>query len=136
MSSPSITIVLDGRGSRQYFPNETLAGSYFFESLGSDEIEAIEISVLWFTEGKGNEDMGVHEFWRYATEDGDWIDPRRSGRFSTILPRSPLTYPGVILKIHWCVRIRAFLTEDREITEETPFRLGNLPDVRTLKFSG
>lgn len=130
---PSITIVLDGRGSRQYFPNETLAGSYFFESFGSDEIQALEISILWFTEGKGNEDLGVHAFWRYSTEVGDWIDPRRSGRFSATLPRSPLSYPGTLIKLHWCVRIRAFLVGDREVVEELPFRLGNVPDVRALK---
>ena len=132
-NNPSVTILLDGRGSRQYYPGETLAGSYFFESVGSDEIEAVEISVLWHSEGKGNEDFGVHTFWRYATTDGDWIDPRRSGRFSTVLPKSPLSYPGVLVKIQWCVRLRVFLADQRQIVEELPFRLGNLPDVRTLK---
>ena len=132
-TQPTITISLDGRGSRQYYPGDTLAGSYFFESFGIDEIEALEISVMWFTEGKGSEDMGVHAFWRYSTANGNWIDPRRTGRFSTSLPKSPLSYPGVLVKIQWCVRVRAFLTDNRQITEETLFRLGIVPDVRTLK---
>ncbi len=130
---PTLSIQLDGRGLRQYYPGETLAGSYRFESIGSDEIEAVEISVLWFTEGKGTEDFGVHAFWRYATATGDWIDPRRPGRFSTMLPKSPLTYPGMLIKVQWCIRVRVFLTDERQIFEEMPFRLGNVPDVRTLR---
>lgn len=128
-----ITILLDGRGSRQYFPGETLAGSYRFDSVGGDDIQAVEVSVLWLTEGKGNADLGVHAFWRFDASKGDWIDPRRPGRFSTVLPGSPLTYPGSIVKVHWCVRIRLFLADNREIVEELPFRLGNLPDVRTYQ---
>lgn len=130
---PSIIIAFDGRGSRRYAPGDTLAGSYRLEAIGSETIEAIEISVLWFTEGKGNEDMGIHEFWRLAVDSGDWIDPRHPGRFSTTLPQSPLSYHGASLCIHWCVRIRVFFNDQSETMDEMPFLLGNIPDVRTLK---
>ena len=129
-----ITILLDGRGSRQYYPGETLAGSYRFDSVGGDDIKALEVSILWQTEGKGNTDLGVHAFWRWETAAGDWIDPRHPGRFGTILPASPLSYPGTIIKVHWCVRVRLFLADDRQVVEELPFRLGNIPDVRTLRY--
>jgi hypothetical protein len=132
-SEPEITILLDGRGSRLYNAGDTLAGSYWFNCVGGDEIQAVEISVIWHTEGKGNEDLGVHAFWRLSIENGDWIDPRRPGRFSTILPRSPLSYSGIIIKIIWTVRVRLFLSENRETVEEIVFHLGNIPDVRTLK---
>ncbi|MDR1960265.1 MAG: hypothetical protein LBQ54_14695 [Planctomycetaceae bacterium] len=132
---PSITITLDGRGGRQYAPGETLAGSYRLEPVGMESISAIEISILWYTEGKGSEDMGIHEFWRLSVDSGDWIDLRRPGRFSTTLPQTPLSYHGITLRIHWCVRIRVFLTGNRESMEELPFLLGNLPDVRTLKLN-
>ncbi|MDR0870166.1 MAG: hypothetical protein LBN39_05165 [Planctomycetaceae bacterium] len=128
-----ISIALDGRGSRVYQPGETLAGSYWFDSVGGDDIQAVECSLLWHTEGKGSEDIGVHQFWRYAVESGDWIDPRRPGRFSAVLPRSPLSYTGVLLKIRWLVRVRLFLADGREAAEDLAFMLGNLPDVRTLK---
>ena len=114
-------------------PGETLAGSYRFESMGSETIQAIEVSVLWYTEGKGTEDFGIHEHWRRSAIVGDWIDPRHPGRFSTTLPGSPLTYHGIIVKVHWCVRVRVFLSESREIVDELPFVLGNIPDVRILK---
>ncbi|MDR2760989.1 MAG: hypothetical protein LBB88_00120 [Planctomycetaceae bacterium] len=130
---PEITISLDGRGSRLYNVGDTLAGSYWFDYVGGDEIHAVEVSIIWHTEGKGNEDLGVHAFWRFSIESGDWIDPRRPGRFSTILPRSPLSYSGILIKISWLVRVRLFLSDGRETVEEITFHLGSLPDVRTLK---
>jgi hypothetical protein len=133
MADPRIMITLDGRGLRQYRPGETLAGSYRLDAMSGDDIRAIECSILWYTTGKGSEDFGIHAFWRSAVEAGDWIDPRSPGRFSTILPKSPLSYAGVIVKIHWTIRVRVFLAEGQEISEDFPFRLGSLPDVRVVK---
>ena len=128
-----IVIRLDGRGNRLYFPGETLAGSYCLSEIRDLEIDALEVSVLWRTEGKGSEDVGVHAFWRFSTAEGDWIDPLRPKRFSVVLPKSPLTYDGNLVKICWQVRVRVFLSGGKQIVEEAGFRLGNLPDMRTLK---
>lgn len=68
----------------------------------------------------------MHEFWRKSTENGDFIDARRPERFSTTLPQSPLSYDGRIIKIRWCVRVRAFVGR-KEIVAEEPFQLGNVP---------
>ncbi len=133
VAAPRVVIALDGRGSRLYFPGETLAGSYWFEDVGGDDIKAVECSVLWHTVGKGSEDMGIHAFRRYAIEAGDWIDPRRPGRFNTLLPKSPLSYSGTLIKLQWSVRVRLFLADGRQAVEDLPFHLGNLPDIRTLK---
>ncbi|MCL2744771.1 MAG: hypothetical protein FWE67_13060 [Planctomycetaceae bacterium] len=130
---PGISIVLDGRGSRVYFPGETIAGSYWFDDVGADEIQAIEVSILWYTEGKGSTDCGIHQFRRYSVANGDWIDPRRPARFKTSLPRSPLSYQGVLIKLRWAVRVRLFLANGREYAEDLPFWLGNISNVRTLK---
>jgi hypothetical protein len=130
---PSVTITFDGRGSRQFFPGETLAGSYRFGFTGFDEIVAVETSILWSTEGKGNPDIGIHDFFRRSTEEGDWIDPRKAGRFQTTLPASPLTYHGALVKIDWCVRVRVFLADGSQTFEELPFRLGQVRDPRTLR---
>ena len=132
-SNEQLCIRLDGRGNRLYFPGETLAGSYSLNEIRQSIVESIEISVLWSTEGKGNEDVGVHAFWRLSNQNGDWMEVLRPGRFSVVLPQSPLTYNGNILKIRWCVRIRAFLSNGSQLLEETPFYLGDLPDMRTLK---
>ncbi len=136
-SKDQIFIRLDGRGSRIYFPGETLAGSYYLNEIRRDSIDTLEFSVLWRTEGKGNEDVGVHAFWRLSSQNGDWIDPLQPGRFSVVLPQSPLSYNGVIIKIRWSVRLRVFLENGSQLLEETPFYLGDLPDMRTLKlFTG
>jgi hypothetical protein len=128
---PNILIRFDGDGST-YLPGETLSGQYRIEPAESCRLKAIEISVLWHTEGKGDEDMAVHEFWRRDEDDGFPLDIRRPERFSTVLPNSPLSYDGQIVKIRWCVRVRAFPYHGKEILSEKSFQLGSVPAVRSL----
>ena len=129
MTGPRIVIRLDENG-RIYQPGDRLAGEYRMLAIDRDEIKALEISVLRFTEGKGDEDLAVHDFRRLSAEDGDWIDPRRPGRFSTTLPNSPLSYDGRIVKVRWCVRVRAFLKRGREVVGQRLFRLGDVPAAK------
>jgi hypothetical protein len=129
MNGPLVRIRFDGNG-RMYRPGETFSGEYRIESVSPDEVRAIEVSVLWYTEGKGDEDLAVHAFWRTAPDNGDPLDLTRAERFSTVLPNSPLSYRGVLVKIRWCVRVRVFLTRGREVMGELAFRLGELPAAR------
>ncbi len=129
MNAPSVTIRLEGNG-RAYRPGETLSGEYRLESIRREEVRAVEVSILWHTDGKGDEDLAVHDFRRVSAEDGDRIDPRHASRFSTALPKSPLSYDGAIVRLRWCVRVRVFLTRDREVVGELPFRLGEVPAAR------
>ena len=87
-----------------FAPGETLAVEYNLDPSCADEIERLEISVLWFTEGKGDEDMAVHFFERIERETVGFVDFRRPRKFETVLPTAPLSYEGMIVKIHWCVR--------------------------------
>jgi hypothetical protein len=128
MNDPSVTILFDGDG-RAYAPGEVLAGEYRLEAVAPASVKSVEVSVLWYTEGKGDEDMAVHEFWRLNTDDGDWIDPRRPARFSTTLPNSPLSYDGMILKICWCVRVRVFFHRGKDLVGQKAFQLGGVPAV-------
>ena len=130
MNQPTVRIRFDGNG-RVYQPGERLSGQYRLESMRREEVKAVEVSVLWHTEGKGDEDLAVHEFRRLAVEEGDWIDPRYPGRFSTVLPNSPLSYRGVIVKLRWCVRVRVFLERDKEVVGELPFQLGDVATAST-----
>ena len=126
MKDPSIQIRLIG-DTDCYEPGDTLAGEFFVEIDEPKSIRAVEISVLWFTEGKGEEDLAVHFFKRVGNDNGDFVDMRQSQAFQTELPVSPLSYDGVIVKIHWCVRIRVFLSRGREFAHEQAFRLGQVP---------
>jgi hypothetical protein len=123
---PLVVIRLDGNG-RVHRPGEVLSGQYWIESLDAAQLKAIEISVLWHTEGKGDEDMAVAEFWRLDGEDGHPLDPSRPQRFSATVPNSPLSYDGQIVKVHWCVRVRVFLHRGKEVVGEKVFQLGDVP---------
>jgi len=123
-SQGQVTIRLD-RNGRTYRPGELLSGEYRLEGVARKQIKAIEVSVLWTTDGKGEPDFSVHFFQRLSAEEGDWIDCRGPGRFSTVLPAGPLSYEGEIVKVRWCVRVRAFLQQGKEIVGELPFRLGH-----------
>jgi hypothetical protein len=129
-SEPSIIIRLEGNG-RIHRPGDALSGEYAFEDFSAEQIKALEVSVLWYTEGKGEEDMAVHKFWRTDVENGDFIDMHRPTRFETTLPKSPLSYNGQIVKIRWCVRVRAFLQRGKEIVGQKDFRLGDIPPVKS-----
>ena len=126
MKDPEINIRLIG-DSDQYDLGDTLSGEFFVDTDDPEAIRAVEISVLWYTEGKGEEDLDVHFFKRIGNDNGDFVDMRQSQAFSTTLPTSPLSYDGVIVKIHWCVRIRVFLKGGRDFSSERAFWLGRVP---------
>lgn len=130
---PLISVRLADRRT-VYAPGETLTAEYQVDAVDVDEISAIEVSVLWHTEGKGEEDLGVHFFERRSpTEDDvEGEDFRALHIFSTRLPNSPLSYDGLIVKIRWCVRVRLFLRRGRELTAEQRFQLGHLPSAAPL----
>jgi len=131
VNEPRVSIQLDGNG-RVYQPGDTLSGGYELESILSGDVSAVEVSVLWHTEGKGTEDLEVHDFQRFSTEDGDWLVPGRRGRFKTTLPNSPLSYDGLIVKLRWCVRVRVFLRRGKEVVGEMAFRLGDVPAAEAV----
>jgi len=126
MIPPAVRITFDG-DHRMFHPGDTLAGEYRVEGMQPDEAKAIELSVLWYTEGKGEEDLAVHFFERREPAGGNYVDLAQPCRFSTRLPNSPLSYAGRILKICWCVRVRVFVARGKEIFAEEHFRLGEVP---------
>jgi hypothetical protein len=128
---PAIAILLDGNG-RVYRPGETLAGEYKLIDPPPTPLKSLEVSIVWFTEGKGEEDLAVHEFERINASDDQPLDPQSPRRFSTSLPKSPLTYDGRIVKIRWCVRVRAFFLRGKEVFAQKFFRLGDIAAAREL----
>jgi hypothetical protein len=108
---------------RTYHPGDELVAEYQIDAIDPDEIHAVEVSVLWYTEGKGDEDLTVHFFERRTPADADEGDLRRLYRFDTVLPNTPLSYSGQIVKIRWCARVRLFLRGGKEIFFEQPFAM-------------
>lgn len=120
-------IVQFDRHDRGYEPLEPLAVRYEVEHLAADDPpRAVEHSVLWYTEGKGEEDLGVHFFERVV--DPARLPPAVAGSaFEVTLPASPLSYEGVIVKVRWCVRVRIFFTGGRDFVSEHEFSVGRVP---------
>lgn len=121
--APRVLVQFD-HPDRRYMPLDPLGVRYQVEGVAGDRVRAIEQSVLWYTEGKGEEDIGVHTFERLtdrATAEAT------TGGFESRLPASPLSYEGVIVKIRWCVRIRLFFDAGRDFVSEHVFDLGHVP---------
>ncbi len=111
---------------RQYQPGDHIRCSYQVDAIAADAIQSVEASILWITSGKGEEDMGVHEFHRRLRLVGN-TDLRALHEFETWLPNSPLSFGGTIVKLHWLARVRLFLQEGASYTQDLSFQLGSHP---------
>lgn len=123
---PLISLQLNDQ-RRVYHPGDELVAGYQIDAVEPHEILAVESSVLWYTEGKGDEDLSAHFFERRVPGDTEDGDLRRLHRFRTVLPNSPLSYAGEIVKIRWCVRVRVFLRGGRDVVFEQPFTVTAKP---------
>jgi hypothetical protein len=114
---------------RVFSAGEELVCEYQIDAVDPVEIQAVEMSVLWYTEGKGEDDLGVHFFERRLPSDAEDGDLRPMRRLRTRLPNSPLSYRGAIISVQWCARLRLFLRRGREYVIEQPFALGAVPSA-------
>ena len=110
-------------------PQELLEFEYRLQRVSQEDVDRLEISVMWYTDGKGDTDFDVHHFQRL-----DENQIRRSGladehELTCELPATPLSYHGRLISVRWCIRMRLFLlnarefTNGREIVTEHPFYL-------------
>lgn len=107
-------------------PGETIVCDYQIDATPKESIQSVEASILWYTEGKGDEDMGIHFFERRVPADVEQQDLRAWRRFETPLPNSPLSYNGMLVQVHWCVRVRVFLKQGKNLHEDLAFTLGEV----------
>jgi hypothetical protein len=109
-----------------YMSHDVLEFEYRVSNIPQNSIAAVEVSVVWLTEGKGTEDLGVHFFQRLTGNSlaaSDWSIPQS---VQVPLPDSPLSYEGKLLKISWCVRVRFYLNDGTELVAQQPFYLGTV----------
>jgi len=126
--SPEVDVVFD-RHDRRYEPGDELTVRYQVRGAGDRLVQAVEESIAWYTEGKGEEDLAVHFFQRLA-ETAARTAVADGGRFSTALPPSPLSYEGIIVRIRWCARVRLFFPGGRDHVSEHEFVVGRIPPAR------
>jgi hypothetical protein len=123
-----VTVHFD-RPVRVYEPLQHLGVRYAIDGIDANLVRAVERSALWYTEGKGEEDLGIHFFERIDAKDS-LPTAVPTGSFDVRLPTSPLSYEGVIVKVRWCVRVRIFFAAGRDFVSEHVFDLGRLPPAR------
>jgi len=132
----SLGLASGSPADRCYRPGDWIHYEYQIDAVEAEELHAVESSVLWYTEGKGDEDLAVHYFERRETGDVEEGDLRPLHRVRIKLPVSPLSYNGLIVKIRWCVRVRVFLEDGRDTFFDQPFQIGMIPDPQRLESSG
>lgn len=106
-----------------YRPGDEMRFDFQVDAIDAEQISAVEASVLWLTEGKGDEDFGVHFFERRVPSDQEDGDLRPLHTCTVILPPTPLSYEGEILQVRWFVRLRVFIRGGKEYRLEKPFVL-------------
>jgi len=118
-----------------YHPGEVLGARYRLVAEEPCDVRAIELSVLWHTEGKGDSDLGVHFFEKIELPEVERRDCDKPRRLSTNLPRSPLSYDGFLLKIIWSVRVRMLRDRGMDLAGEVPFQFGELRQAQEVEES-
>ena len=111
-----------------YLAGGELMASWRVRRIPVDDISSVEVSVLWHTEGKGDEDLHVHHFHRLSQDQVRSIGEAKRQSLRCQLPASPLSYHGHLIQLRWCLRLRLFLTDGREILAEQPFHLVSPPN--------
>ncbi|TWT91314.1 hypothetical protein [Stieleria varia] len=106
-----------------YQGGTNLAARWRVSRVTLDQLQAIEISVLWYTDGKGDQDLHVHHFERLDESQIQRTGLADEHRLTCELPATPLSYHGHLISVRWCIRMRLFLSDGREIVTEQPFYL-------------
>jgi hypothetical protein len=106
-----------------YDAGGTLTAHWRVSRVPLEDVQGLEVSVLWHTEGKGDEDLHVHHFHRLGEQQIRRVGLAEPQSIRCTLPATPLSYHGRLISVRWCIRLRLFLAKGREIVAEQPFHL-------------
>ncbi|MEN1682150.1 MAG: hypothetical protein AAGJ46_21440 [Planctomycetota bacterium] len=120
LSADAVRVVLD-RPNGRYLPGEAIEVVATIDAEAAPLVAAAEVSLLWYTAGKGDEDLHVHAMQRVR---GPLTAETRRLTLESPLPMSPHSYAGHVVKVCWCVRVRLFDGRRRQTVVETPLVVG------------
>ena len=86
----------DGKGA--FAPGERLEGR--IEWSGDADPKALELSLLWYTSGKGTRDVGIVHTYKIDSPGSSGSD-----RFSFTLPRGPYSFSGKLISLVWALEL-------------------------------
>lgn len=92
-----LQVKLEG-GRDAWRPGETLRGTASWQL--DESVEALEVRLIWFTRGKGTQDVSVidhHAFRMPALEGHD--------DFSFELPAGPYSFSGRLISLIWALEL-------------------------------
>jgi len=111
----------------RYVAGSSMRARWRIGRVPVEQLQGVEVSVLWHTDGKGDEDLSVIHFERYERSDLLRLGLAESKSLQCTLPAAPLSYRGHLMQIEWAVRVRVFLTDGRDIATEHPFLVVGRP---------
>ena len=130
----AVEIMLD-EDLKIYEPGEKISGKFIITGKDTARVKVVELSILWHTMGKGEEDFAVHHFKRYGNGQKRIEELELPQQFEATLPQSPLSYEGVLLKVCWCIRVRVFFPKKKDVLQEATFQLGNVPTAQIAEIA-
>ncbi len=121
-AQPAVSVAL-GSENGIYEAGGRLTATWRISRVTLDRLEAVEVSVMWHTEGKGDEDLQVVHFERLDENHIRRLGLADQQSLQCDLPVTPLSYHGRLLSVCWCIRLRLFLSDGCEVVTEHPFHL-------------
>jgi hypothetical protein len=87
-------------GSTAFLPGETVEGTvaWHFDAPAW----RVELRLLWYTEGKGDQDVGIVESVPFANPGAEEIRP-----FHVRLPQGPFSFSGKLISLVWALEVVA-----------------------------
>jgi hypothetical protein len=107
--------------SRDFPTGGLIRGSVHLEAPAPVHARKLECRALWFTEGKGTEDVGGPTAVVLASD--QVLDPGVRLIFELRLPLGPWSHGGRLVKIRWLVQLVLTPARGSAIDVEVPFRL-------------
>ena len=79
-------------------PGETLAGTLRWQL--EQPTDFVELRLFWFTEGRGDRDVGIARTLRY-----EHVGREGSERFELELPEGPYSFSGRLISLRWALEL-------------------------------
>ena len=90
-----------------YLPGDAIGGIAVWQL--DEEVEAIEVRLFWYTQGKGTQDIGIVDTIRFDHPELEGGQP-----FSFSAPNGPYSFSGTLISLMWGVELVVLPSGDAE----------------------
>ena len=93
----------------RFRPGEAVAGRVLWILDEPEKVEAVEVRLFWYTEGKGTQDVAVVDKRRF-----NHPARREQREFSFTLPAAPYSFSGKLISLLWALEAVVLPSEETE----------------------